>query len=167
MNEQKPAVNTTPAAAPEKVETSTTTIEDIETKVLALEADKARLIEEAANWKVAALKYKSKTEVDPDETEEEKIRRVTHEELSKKEIAHIEAQKDQLLKQLAKENKELKLANLNKTVIPPQSIGIHSEGQPVKDTLITQEQLLAFKAKGWTDKDIERYKKNLQKYGGR
>ena len=60
--------------------------------------------------------------------------------------------------------KELKLANLNKTNMPPASQGGHSEGQPVRSTAVTSEQLAAFKARGWSDKDIERYKKNLQRY---
>ncbi len=173
MNKDQEAVNTTqPAAVETTVVTSTTPAvdsnEDVEAKIAALEADKAKAIEEAANWKVAALKAKSKKPEEDfeDETEEERISRIVNEKMAATKIAAIDSEKEALLKKLAKENKELKLANANKTVTPV-STGTHSEGQVVKDTIITPEQSAAFKARGWTEKDIERYKKNLQKYGGR
>lgn len=170
MDKDQKAVNTTqPAAVETTVTTSTTAAvdnnEDVEAKIAALEADKAKAIEEAANWKVAALKAKSK-EVLEDESEEERISRIVNEKLSATKIAAIDNEKEALLKKLAKENKELKLANANKTGTPV-STGTHSEGQVVKDTLVTSEQMAAFKTRGWSDKDIERYKKNLQKYGTR
>lgn len=166
MDNTKPAVNTTEPAAAQNVEvTATQTQEDYEAKIAALEAEKAKAIEEGANWKLAALKNKGKTAPsDTEESEEERIERRVQEELSAKEVARIEAEKETLLKKLAKENKELKLANLNKTNTPPAAIGSHSEAQPMKDTLVTSDQLAAFKARGWTEKDIERYKKNLQRY---
>ncbi len=61
-----------------------------------------------------------------------------------------------------KENKEAKLALANKTGTP-SSIGSHTESKVVGDTLVTPEQIAAFKARGWDDKKIERYKKNLLK----
>jgi hypothetical protein len=167
MDDTKPAVNTTePAAVQETVIPTVQTQEDYEAKIAALDADKAKAIEEAANWKVAALKNKGKLP-DTDESEEERIARIVAEKLSTNKVEAIDTEKDALLKKMAKENKELKLANLNKTNMPPASIGSHSEAQPVKDTVITQEQLDAFKKRGWTEKDIERYKKNLGRYGGR
>ncbi len=51
---------------------------------------------------------------------------------------------------------------MNKTGIP-SGTGSHTEGRQVVDTMVTPEQLAAFKARGWTDKDVERYKKNLLK----
>lgn len=143
--------------------------DDNEAKIAALEAEKATLIEESANYKVAYLKEKSKnknTEPDPDEDEDDRIRRIANEELSKKRILEIDKEMEALLKKTLSENKELKLAHLNKTDIPA-STTTHTEGQKVTDTLVTPEQLAAFKAKGWSDKDIERYKKNLVRYGGR
>jgi len=102
-----------------------------------------------------------------DETEEERTRRIIKEELAQSKIQQIDTEKEMLLKKLARENKELKLANLNKTGTPVATVGTHSEGTPVTDTSVTPEQLAAFKAKGWTDKDIERYKGNLRRYSGR
>jgi hypothetical protein len=82
-------------------------------------------------------------------------------------LAQIAQEQEAIIKKALKENKELKLANLNKTKVPPASVGSHNESIPATDTSITPEQMSAFKARGWSDKDIERYKKNLRKYGGR
>ncbi len=91
---------------------------------------------------------------------------MVQEEISKSKIAQIDAEKDRVLKHALKENKELKLAHLNKTTTPNATVGTHSEGATVQDTLITPDQLAALKARGLNDKDIERYKKNLQRVGG-
>lgn len=168
MNENKAIEANAPAIAPEEKVIAPT--DDAEAKIAALEAEKATLItliENEANYKLAYLKEKKKNTIfDPNETEEDKIRRITREELAESALNRIDTEKENLLKKLAKENKELKFAYANKTDIPA-STSSHSEGVPVRDTLITPDQLNAFKAKGWTDKDIERYKKNLVKFGGR
>lgn len=163
MDEKKPTVVVEPAVAPKEIP-STPTLSDGEARIAQLEKEKQDLMVEASNYKVAFLKEKSKNEAPVDETEEEKIKRITLETISQNKIAQIDVEKDKLLKQLAKENAELKLAHLNKTPVTPQSMGSHNEGTPIKDTLVTADQIAAFKAKGWTDKDIERYKKNLNRY---
>lgn len=159
------AVNTTLPAAEEKTD-ATPAIEDVEAKLAVLEADKNRAIEEAANWKMAALKYKSKRKEDlTDDEEDERMRSVAQEVLANSRLAEIAREQDALIKKALKENKELKLAQLNRTTAtPPAAVGTHTEAPMPKDTLVTNEQLAAFKARGWTDKDIERYKKNLQKH---
>lgn len=145
------------------------TEEDIEAKIAALEAAKAKALEEAANYKIAYLKEKTKAKDfdSDDETEDERIERIVQEKITATKVAQIDLEKEALLAKALKENKELKLAQLNKTTTPPAAVGTHSEGTPVTSTLITPEQMAAFKARGWTDKDIERYKKNLQRYTGR
>jgi len=169
MTDKIPAVEPKdPPAAEEKVEVPTTpTTEDLLAQIAQLETEKAKAIEEAANYKLGLLKAKGKNADDEllpdDETEEERIRRIVKEENAAKTIASVNAGKDELLVRLAKENKELKLAQANK-LPPPSSDAPHNEGPRVQDTVITQEQLTAFKARGWTDKDIERYKKNLRRY---
>lgn len=148
-------------ATEEKVAVST---EDAGAKIAALEAEKAKLIEESANYRMAYLKEHKKNEgADSVETEDEKIRRIAKETLAETRIFEIEKEKDALLQKTLKENKELKLAHLNKNTVV-ETTTTHTEGQGVKDTLITPDQLAAFKARGWTDKDIERYKRNLQRY---
>lgn len=168
MNEENLAVNTDQSAATDNADTSTakTEIEDAEARIAQLEADKARLIEESANYKLGMLKAKGKVKEESfeDETEDERIARIVQEKLSQTKMAQLDAEKEALTKRLAKENKELKLALQNKTKDPAAALGAHSESMAVRDTSITPEQMAAFKAKGWTDKDIERYKKNLSRY---
>lgn len=147
-----------PAAAP-VVEV---VVDDNEAKIAALEAEKAKLIEESANYKLGMLKAKAKNE-DPDEDEDQKIDRKVQEAISNSRLVEIAREQDTIIQKALKENKELKLARLNKTE-PAAAVGIHSESIPVRDTQVTPDQMAAFKARGWTDKDIERYKKNLQRY---
>ncbi len=141
-------------------------VDDLEAKNVALEAEKAKLTEESANYKMAYLKEKSKHKAtdDGEETEDQRIRRITQETLADSRLAEIAQEQDAIIKKALKENKELKLAQLNKTNTPSAIIGSHSESVAVKDTVITPEQLNAFKARGWSDKDIERYKKNLSRF---
>ena len=167
MNKEETTVKTTETAVPQTTETSTVTTEiDVETRIADLEKEKARLIEEGLNWKTAALKYKQerKNPEDIEETEEEKIQRLVREEIARTRISQIDSEKDNLLAKALKENKELKLASLNKTSATPTSVGTHTEGPVVTSTLITEDQIKALKTRGLNDKDIERYKKNLQKY---
>ena len=142
--------------------------EDAVAKIARLEQEKAKVIEERDNYREGMLKAKSKNKNpeldDSEESEEDRIRRLINEETANSRIADIAREQDLFIKKLAQENKELKLAMTNKTTTStPTSMGTHSESVAVKSTLITPEQLAAFKAKGWTDKDIERYKQNLQK----
>ena len=167
--DKETTVNTNQSAVTETGETSATPIinDDAETRIAALEAEKARLVEESSNWKVAALKYKSKAKEAPveDEDDEDKMRRIASETLANSRLVDIAREQDDIIKRALKENKELKLAQLNKTAATPSAaLGSHSEGQGVKDTLVSPDQMAAFKSRGWTEKDIERYKNNLKKY---
>ncbi len=160
MEEIKPAIDGTPVAA---------SVDDAEAKFAALEAEKAKLIEERENYKIAFLKEKQKgkhEDVVLDEGDDEKLRRIVREEAINSNIAQLAREQDVLLRQALKENKELKLAR-SKPNDPPAAMGSHSEITSVRDSLVTNDQLASFKARGWTDKDIEKYKKNLQRYGGR
>lgn len=159
MTEEK-AVDTSGTAAP-----ADSTLTDAEVRIAALEAEKAKLTEESANYKLGMLKAKKalKDGGDPEEDEDERIRRIALQTLADSRLTEIAREQEVIIKQALKENKELKLANLNKTGAPPAAVGTHSEGIAVVDTLVTPEQLAAFKARGWTEKDIERYKRNIQK----
>ncbi len=151
-------------------ETALPVEEDAEAKFARLEAEKAKAIEVAANYKMALLKRESKHQDEDleEEDEEAKMERVARKVMATSQVAQIAIEQDALIKAVLKENKELKLVSKNKTTAAPAAaIGTHSESTPVADTLVTNDQLLAFKARGWTDKDIEKYKKNLQRYGGR
>lgn len=154
-----------PAIVPEE---TIPVVDDSEAKITALEAEKARLIEESLNYKLAYLKEKKKENfADDEENDDDKIRRITTETLANSRLAEIAREQDVIIKKALKENKELKLAQLNKITTPPTSTGSHNESIPVRDTIITPEQMSALKSRGMNDKDIERYKKNLLRYSGR
>ncbi len=157
--------NDSTVATNEGAKVITPTEDDSEARIAALEAEKARLIVDAANYKAAFFKEKSKKENfdSEDESTEDMMRRIANEALVNSRLAEIAQEQDVIIKKTLKENKELKLAQMNKTTTPPASIGSHSETVAVKDTLVTPEQLASFKKMGWSDKDIERYKRNLQK----
>ncbi len=139
--------------------------EDLESKVAALEAEKAGWIEKASNYQVAYMKSERKRkEGTVDEDEDARFRRIAEETLANSELARINREQESLIKKALKENKELKLAQVNKADVPVSTTS-HSEGAKVTDTLVTPDQLAAFKAMNWNDKDIERYKKNLLRYG--
>jgi len=132
--------------------------EDLEQKVAQLEAEKTKLLEEKINYQAAYLKAKNAG----DDDEDEHLRRIAREELGNSRIADIAREQDAIIKKALKENKELKLARMNKTDIPA-STSVHSEGQAVRDTIITPDQMAQFKSMGKSDKWIENYKKNLVK----
>lgn len=162
MDKVEVAVNTTQPAAVEAV-----VLDDSEARIATLETEKAKLIEESANYRLGLLKEKAKNRNEVfDEDEDDRMRHIAQETLANSRLAEIAREQDDIIKKALKENKELKLARLNKTE-PAAAVGTHSEGTPVRDTAVTADQMAAFKARGWTDKDIERYKKNLQKYSGR
>ena len=167
MEDKKTATeaNAQPIAPAET--TKVVDVEDLEAKNVALEAEKAKLIEEAANYKMAYLKAKQKAREEPtDEAEDEKMRQIAQETLANSRLAEIAREQDAIIKKALKENKEYRLAIANKTDVSATT-GASTEGPVVKDTMVTPEQLAAFKKMGWTDKDIERYKKNMIRYSGR
>lgn len=153
MDEIKPATETTgepaPAIAPE---------ENLEDKVIALEAEKAKLMEEKENYRKAYLKSEENL---PDEGDD-RVRQIAREELANSRLLEIAREQDGIIQKALKENKELKLAQLNRKE-PSAVVGAHSESMPVADTSITPEQSAYFKSRNWSDKDIERYKQNLRK----
>lgn len=156
------------AIAPqEEVKVLPPTEEDLEAKMKALEEERTRLADQRANYLAATEKLKSKAQYDPDESDEDKFRRIAREEMSNTRMLEIDREREAILQKALRENKELKLAHLNKTNTPPAAMGSHSESHPVRDNVLSPEQLAHFKQIGKTDKWIENYKKNLQKNSGR
>lgn len=168
MNKETKAIETNASAIAQKEATPVVVVTDIdyEARNIALEAEKAKLIEESANYKLAYLKEKNKKKEEIDlgeEDDDSRIRRIANETLANSRLADIAREQDEIIRKALKENKELKLAHMNKANGIPTIIGSHTEGAVVQDTSVTPEQLAAFKSRGWSDKDIERYKKNIQK----
>lgn len=138
--------------------------DDAEAKIAALEAEKNAIAEREANYKAAYLKEKAKNKeyVPEDETEDERVRRITREELANSRLAQIDTEKEALLHKTLKENKELKLAQLSR-IGASAAVGTHTESQAVTSTILTPDQRAYFKSLGKDDKWIERYIRNLQK----
>ncbi len=168
METQKATETNAPAIAPkEETKVTVSTQDDLEAKFLASEAEKKALQDKADNYQKAYLKErrKNKGETVDDEDEEDKFRRIAEETLANSRLAEIAREQDEIIKKALKENKELKLAQMNRTSNTPTALGTHTEGQPVTDTSITPEQLTYFKSRNWSDKDIEAYKKNARRTG--
>ena len=85
---------------------ATQEVEDNEAKVLALEAEKNRLIEESANYKLAYLKEKKKKEsVVEDEDEDDRMRRIAQETLAESRLAEIARERDAISKKPSRKTK--------------------------------------------------------------
>lgn len=166
MEEKDKAVDSSGAATEQAATSTATETEDMETRFKKLE-------EERENYKAAFLKEKTKNKSSEhlDEDEDEKINRKVTEALANSRLAEIAREQDAIVQRTLKRNKELELALLNKNSAgPATATGTHSESRSVQDTSVTPEQLAYFKAPkpqglGWTDKEIERYKKNSQRNG--
>lgn len=144
--------NVEPIAAPT---TTAPVVDDAEARYKALESEKE-------NYRKAYLisEAKRKSGEDSEPVEDEKMAEVARKVLAESRIAEIAREQQVIIDKTLKENRELKLAQLNRKE-PPAVAGASTESIAVKDTLVTADQSAAFKAKGWTDKDIESYKKNL------
>ncbi len=164
MDETK-AVNTTVPAAEQ---TEVTTVVDNEAIIAALEAEKAKLTTERDNYKIGMLKEKAKSKgEDFEEEDDERMERIAKKALADSRLAEIAREQDTIIRAALKENKELKLARLNKNETTTVK-GSSTESTPVRDTLVTQEQMRHFtEVLKWDANKIERYKKNIQKVAGR
>lgn len=153
MDETKATEEGTQKIAPEAVVISP---EDMEARFNKLE-------EEKENYRKAYLKEAARVKSGEggELGEDEKITAAVQKALAESHLAEINKEQKVIIDKTLKENKELKLAHFKKE--PPAGMGSHSESTPVRDTLVTPEQMAYFKSKNWTDKDIEHYKKNLGK----
>lgn len=173
MNKDNNVIETNASAITPKEETQVgvSTEIDYEARISALEAEKAKLVETSANYQLAYLKEKGKnksgSQIIENESEEDRIARLVEEKIAQSRLAQINKEKDELVQRSLKENKELRQALINRSSIIPTSLGTHSEGKVVTDTIVTPEQMAAFKKAGRDDKWIERYKKNLIKHSSR
>ncbi len=155
MEEPKATEANTEAIAPQAV---VETPEDSEARY-------KRLEEEKENYRKAYLKESEKNRIPMEELDEDgKMAEIARRVMGESRLAEIAREQDSIIQKALKENKELKLAQLNKTTTTPSAaIGTHSESVAVKDTMVTPDQEAFFKSKGWDAATIERYKKNLQK----
>ena len=158
------------ATQPEVVATPSATEVDYEALLTAKDAEIAKVREEKDNYRRGMLKAKGKLPEEDDnslngEDLDAKIDRKVQERLLATREAQVSAEKDALIMAMAKKTKELTLALKNRgQVTSPSGAGSNQE-QPEgkKDNLLSNEQLNALKARGFDDKKIEEFKKNMAK----
>jgi hypothetical protein len=157
-----------PVKKPEGVETTVVHApepDDYEAKLRAKDEEIAKISQEKENYKRAALKAKGKL---PEEEEDldEKMRRIAQETYLATQEAKALAEKDEMIRKMARDLSEAKLALKNRTQLTPTGGTAGPENEPEKkDNILSEAQLKELKAKfpHWTDKDIEAYKANLNK----
>jgi len=66
-------------------------------------------------------------------------------------------------KAIQKKQSEMATALKNRAGLGASGLGSSTEGQQVSDNVLSTDQLADLKSKGWDDKKIERFKKNLRK----
>lgn len=153
------------ATAGTEVKVSTVDMnEDLLAKYSALEASKAKAEQEKENYRIAYLKEKAKKDSGESVDSDELMRLTIREELANSQLATVALQQHDIIQATMKENRELKLANLNRsTTTSPAGMGSHSEAPQVRDTLVTPDQDAELRKRGWDDKKIALYKKNYSK----
>lgn len=148
----------------------TTTEVDSETLLAQKDAEIAKIATERDNYRKGLLKAKGKL---PDEEEldtstpeglEALVDRKVAEKLLNTKEAQLQAEKDAIIKQTLKRNKELELALKNRTDVTSTSGQGSNQEKPEgkKDNFFSNEQISALKVKGYSDAKIEALKKNMQ-----
>lgn len=66
-------------------------------------------------------------------------------------------------KSILKKQSEMAAAVKNRQQLGASGLGASTEGQTVPDNILSKDQLADLKAKGWDDKKIDRFKKNLRR----
>lgn len=142
--------------------------EDYEAVLIAKDAELKQISTERDNYRRGMLKAKGKLSEDEDEKNVEGgielMRQIAREEVLATRESILSAEKDVLIKKIARENSELKLAMKNKSQVSNASQGASNEDKiTVKDNILTDTQLKDLKTRGFDDKMVERFKKNLTK----
>jgi len=158
----------TAATQPKGVVTETTEV-DYEAELTKKDAELAKVRAEKENYRRGMLKAKGKLPDEDDNSSNDedidtKISRKVQEELLASREGQIIAEKDALIVNLAKKTKELTLALKNRSQVTASTgIGSNQDRQEVRtDSTLSEDQISSLRAKGWDDKKIELFKKNLK-----
>lgn len=105
----------------------------------------AKLAQDRDNYRTGMLKYKKLSEENPDDKslDEERVKQMIREEMINSEIGRAQAEKDDLIEKMAKENSEMKIAIANKSQISNLPGG-SSQGQETTVDKLTDEQKAHF-----------------------
>ena len=127
------------------------------------EADKKleNITQERDNYKRGLLKAKGKVQDEYEEEPTDDVRSIVREEILKTQTAQIQMERENLIKKMAKENAEMKVALRNKSQLTNSSAGSGEQDSTPKDSFWSAEQLAVFKARKLDpDKVKEHYLKN-------
>lgn len=170
MSEETKVVETKTETATVQQEATVNAAEvDYEAVLAQKDAELAQVRTERENYRKGMLKAKGKpvesSGDEEDETQEDMVRRVTREELSRTKEAQLQSEKDALIAKTLKRNKELEVALKNRgQILSTSAQGSNKEKPEGKaDSYFSNDQIQALKAKGWSDKKIEAAKQNILK----
>lgn len=153
----------TAVAQPENTEV------DYEAELAKKDAEIAKIAQEKENYRRGMLKAKGKLPDEDDNSSNDedldaKIDRKVEERLLASREAQVLAEKDALVIASAKKIKELSLALKNRNQVSSSSgQGSNQDRQEVRtDSTLSEDQINSLRSKGWDDKKIEAFKKNLK-----
>jgi hypothetical protein len=141
-------------AVEQKVEEAATQQEkDMADILLETQEELAKTRDERNNYKTGLLKAKGKLSDEDLQAEEDRIRAIAREEYLKTKEGDLAKKQDELIKQLAHENKELRTANRSKAGVTPVVPGAESkDATPPQNSPLSAELITKLKTeKGWTD----------------
>ncbi len=158
----------TAVTQPESV-TQTTNEVDYEAELAKKDAEIAKIAQEKENYRRGMLKAKGKLPDEDDNSSNDedldaKIDRKVQEKYLATREAQVIAEKDALILASAKKLKELTLALKNRNQVSSSSgQGSNQDRQEVRtDSTLSEDQINSLRSKGWDDKKIEQFKKNLK-----
>ena len=141
--------------------TGETGVDLAEELVKALEREQ-QVIAERDNYKRGMLKAKGKLKDDEDDNDEEEDETVVVKQKAKAKTDSSTTELVGLVKQVLKDNQELKTAIANKAQIGTAGAGAGTTTTlTVGDNVLSADQITSLKAKGWDDTKIARFKQNL------
>lgn len=145
--------------------------DDLAAQLAAKDLELKKLAEERDNYKTGLLKAKGKIPDDEPSGDDqqlsvdEKIQKAVHDALFSEQERKLMAEKDAILQQALKENKELKTALGNKQGISTVPDGGSADNKTTTPQYFSDEQIRDLKARGWDDAKIKKAAENMQKRG--
>lgn len=134
---------------------------DVTDLLLENDAELQKVRVEKENYRKGMLKAKGKMSEEDMQAEEERVRAIARDEYLKSREGQLVKEKDDLLKKVIAENKELRQANRSKAGVTPQAAGGGSSQEitPPQNSPLSADLVSKLKnERGWTDemiKDLE------------
>lgn len=142
---------------------------DFEKLLADKDAEIAKLATEKENYRIGMLKAKGKLPADDDQGGDDsddvdtKIQKAVRDALYSEQERKLQAEKEQLLQQVIKENKELKTTLANKQGMTGSADGGSADDKTATPQYLSPEQIKELKARGWDDAKINKFVENLKK----